>query len=176
MLYEIDGHAPRLAPDAWVAPDATLIGRVIMGPRSTVWFKSMLRADSNDIVIGARSNIQDCCILHVNAGAEGRCEIGDDVTVGHGCIIHACRLMSGAFVGMGAIVLDGAVIEGGGMLAAGALLAPGKRVPAGELWAGNPARRLRAIRPEDRPNLDRVAVHYADLGAAFRARLRPAGP
>ena len=173
MLYELDGVAPTIAPDAWVAPDATVIGNVTLGPRSTIWFKCLVRGDTNRIRIGAGTNIQDCSILHVNPGEEWVCEIGDDVTVGHACIIHACKLLDGAFVGMGATVLDGAVIEGGGMLAAGALLAPGKRIPAGEMWAGSPARKMRDITPKDRAVFDRIAPHYADLGAKYRERLKP---
>ena len=83
--------------------------------------------------------------------------------------------MTGAFVGMGATVLDGAVIETGGMLAANALLTPGKRIPAGELWGGSPARKMRVIPPEERANLDRIAVHYAAMGARYRAGLRAIG-
>ena len=175
MLYELDGISPRIAPDAWVAPDATVIGDVWLGARSTIWFHCLVRGDTNRIRIGDRTNIQDGSILHVNPGEEWTCEIGNDVTVGHGCIIHACKLLDGAFVGMGATVLDGAVIEGGGMLAAGALLAPGKRIPAGELWGGTPARKMRDIPATDRPGLDRIAVHYASLGGRYRTGLKALG-
>ena len=131
MLYELDGVRPTLGPEAWVAPDAAVIGDVVLGARATVWFGCLLRGDTNRIRIGARTNIQDLSVLHVNPGAEWDCIVGDDVTVGHAAIVHACKLHDGAFVGMGATVLDGAVIESGGMLAAGGLLAPGKRIPGG---------------------------------------------
>ena len=172
MLFEIDGVAPTLAADCWVAPDATLIGDVWLGSGSTVWFKCVLRGDTNRIRIGARTNVQDGSILHVNAGAEWGLSIGDDVTIGHACIVHACTLESGAFVGMGATVLDGAVVESGGMLAAGGLLAPGKRIPRGELWGGAPARKMRDIGAEERVRLDAIAVHYAGMGARYRTGLR----
>ena len=175
MLYELDGVSPTVAEGAWVAPDATVIGDVHIGPRSTVWFKCLLRGDTNRIRIGARTNIQDLSVLHVNPGEGWDCIIGDDVTVGHAAIVHACQLHSGAFVAMGATVLDGAVIETGGMLAAGGLLAPGKRIPAGELWAGAPARKMRDIGPEERARLDAIAIHYAAAGARYRAGLKALG-
>ena len=175
MLYELEGIAPRIAADAWVAPDATVIGDVWLGERSTIWFKCLVRGDTNRIRIGDRTNIQDGSVLHVNPGEPWVCEIGNDVTVGHACIIHACKLLDGSFVGMGATVLDGAVIEEGAMLAAGALLTPGKRIPKGELWGGSPARKMRDIPPADRANLDAIAVHYAALGARYRAGLKALG-
>ena len=175
MLYELDGVRPRVAEDAWVAPDATVIGDVWLGSRSTVWFKCLLRGDTNRIRIGERTNIQDGTILHVNPGEEWVCEIGNDVTVGHAAIVHACKLHDRAFVGMGATVLDGAVIEEGAMLAAGALLTPGKRIPRGELWGGSPARKMRDIPEDDRAALDAIAVHYAALGAKYRVGLKPVG-
>lgn len=171
MLYELEGVRPTLAPDSWVAPDATVIGNVHLGAGSTVWFKALVRGDTNSIHIGDRTNVQDGCVLHVNPGPEWVLRIGNDVTIGHACIIHACTLMDHSFVGMGATVLDGAVIEEGAMLAAGALLTPGKRIPRGELWGGSPARKMRDIPPADRLNLDRTAVHYAALGARYRAGL-----
>jgi carbonic anhydrase/acetyltransferase-like protein (isoleucine patch superfamily) len=172
MLYELNGVRPRLAEGAWVAPTAVVIGDVWLGERATVWFGCVLRGDTNRIRIGARSNIQDNSVLHVNAGEEWVCEIGDDVTVGHMAIVHACKLHNSAFVGMGATVLDGAVIEEGAMLAAGGLLTPGKRIPRRELWSGRPARKMRDIDDEERASMDRVAVHYAERGQLFRAGLK----
>jgi len=173
-LYSLEGMAPTLATDAWVAPNATVIGNVWLGVRSSVWFGCVLRGDTNKIRVGARSNIQDGTIVHVNAGEEWMCLIGDDVTIGHAAIIHACRLHDRAFVGMGATVLDGAVIEEGGMLAAGALLTPGKRLGRQELWAGVPARKIRDMPDEERARLDENAAHYADLASRYRTGLRSA--
>ena len=173
-LYALEGVVPTLAADAWVAPTATVIGNVWLGARSSVWFGCVLRGDTNHIRVGARSNIQDGTIVHVNAGPEWVCVIGDDVTVGHAAIIHACRLHDHAFVGMGATVLDGAVIEEGGMLAAGALLTPGKRIGRQELWAGVPARKLRDMPDEERAGLDQNAAHYVELATRYRIGLRSA--
>ncbi|GAC1347810.1 MAG: gamma carbonic anhydrase family protein [Acetobacteraceae bacterium] len=175
MLFELDGVAPRLAEGAWVAPTAVVIGDVWLGERSTIWFNCLLRGDTNRIRIGARTNIQDGSVLHVNPGEEWVCEIGDDVTVGHAAIVHACKLENFAFVGMGATVLDGAVIEAGAMLAAGGLLTPGKRIPRRELWGGRPARKMRDLPDEERTMMDHIAVHYAALGQRYRAGLKQVG-
>lgn len=173
-LYFWGDVAPRIAEDAWVAPNATVIGDVWLAAQSSVWFGCVLRGDTNRIRVGARSNIQDGTIVHVNAGEQWACLIGDDVTIGHAAIIHACQLHDGAFVGMGATVLDGAVIEKGGMLAAGALLTPGKRIGPQELWAGVPARKLRDMPDAERAGLDQNAAHYVELAARYRMGLRSA--
>ena len=175
MLFELDGVAPRLAPGAWVAPTAVVIGDVWLGERSTIWFNCLVRGDTNRIRIGDRTNIQDGSVLHVNPGEEWVCEIGSDVTVGHAAIVHACKLESFAFVGMGATVLDGAVIEEGAMLAAGGLLTPGKRIPKRELWGGRPARKMRDLPDDERAQMDHIAVHYAALGQSYRAGLKQVG-
>ena len=175
MLFEINGVRPQIDPEAWVAPTATVIGDVTLGAGSTVWFGTVIRGDTNRIRIGRRSNFQDGTIVHVNPGEPWSCTIGDDVTVGHACIIHACTLQDRAFVGMGATVLDGAVVESGAMLAAGALLTPGKRIPAGELWGGAPARKLRDITPADRASFDATTASYVRQGQNYRAGLKPLG-
>ena len=175
MLFELDGVAPVLEEGAWVAPTAVVIGNVRLGARATVWFNCLVRGDTNSIRIGARTNIQDNSVLHVNPGEEWKLEIGEDVTVGHMAIVHACRLEDFAFVGMGATVLDGAVIEEGAMLAAGGLLTPGKRIPRRELWGGRPARKMRDLPDEERAQMDHIAVHYAALGQTYRAGLKQIG-
>ena len=167
-LHPFGSHVPQIADDVFVAPGAQLIGRVTIGAGSSIWFNCVLRGDVGAITVGARSNIQDGSIVHVTGGRFDT-HIGDDVLIGHGCIIHGCRIESGAFIGMGAIVLDGAVVEGGGMLAAGALLTPGKRVPAGELWAGRPAKFLRSLSPEDMTANRAGAAGYARLAQLYRA-------
>ena len=129
-----------------------------------------MRGDTNHIRVGARTNIQDGTILHVASGTIP-CIVGDDVTVGHAAIVHACTLEDGSFVGMGATVLDGAVIETGGMLAAGGLLTPGKRIARGELWGGTPARKIRDRPPAEIEQFRGNAVHYMELAARFKAGL-----
>lgn len=173
-IYSFEGATPRIAPDAFIAPSAAVIGNVEIGARSSVWFHCVLRGDTNIIRIGARCNIQDGTIIHVDH-SDFAAIIGDDVSIGHAAIVHACTLKNRAFVAMGATVMDGAVIEEGGMLGAGALLSPGKVIGPNELWLGAPARLKRVMSAEERAGWDNTAVHYADLAARFRAGLRPAG-
>jgi len=170
-IWLLDGVRPRIHASAWVAPNAVVIGDVEIGAQSGIWFNCVLRGDTNIIRIGACTNIQDGTIIHVNAGESMACLIGDDVTVGHGAVIHACRLHDRAFVGIGAIVLDEAEIEPHGVLAAGAVLTPGKRLPAGELWAGAPARKLRDLSAQDRDRFSLNAPAYVQHALRFKQGL-----
>ncbi|MCK8786826.1 gamma carbonic anhydrase family protein [Roseomonas sp. NAR14] len=165
-----EGTVPQVAASAFVAPTALVLGRVVIGADSSIWYHCVLRGDTNDITIGARSNIQDGTIIHVNAGAEATL-IGDDVTVGHAAIVHACTLHHRAFVGMGATVLDRAVIEEGGVLGAGGVLPPGKRIGRNELWMGSPAKLVRVLTEEQRAVFDRTAPHYVELARRHKASL-----
>lgn len=160
------GKTPRVASDAFVAPGAHLIGDVEIGAASSIWFGCVLRGDVFELRVGPRSNIQDNTVVHVVSGGPGT-YIGADVTVGHGCILHACRIADRGFVGMGSVVLDKAVVESDAMLAAGALLTPGKRVPSGELWAGRPARRVRELRPDEVARIRESAERYAALAQEY---------
>jgi carbonic anhydrase/acetyltransferase-like protein (isoleucine patch superfamily) len=173
-VFSLDGVTPKVAPDAFIAPSAAVIGDVEIGSESGIWFHCLVRGDLNIIRIGARTNIQDGTVIHVDSGGLAT-YIGDDVTVGHNAVIHACTLKNRAFVGISATVLDGAVIEEGGMLAAGGLLTPGKRIGPMELWAGTPAKLLRVMAPEERAKFDRNAVVYRDLAKRFRTGLRSVG-
>ena len=168
--FPFEGKLPKIDATAWVAPTAVVVGDVEIGPDSSVWYHCVLRGDTNIMRIGARTNIQDGSILHLNAGAEPLL-IGDDVTIGHACIVHACTLKNRAFVGMGATVLDRAVIEEGGMLGAGGLLTPGKVIGPNELWTGAPAKLARVMTAEERARFDKTAVHYVELARRHRASL-----
>ena len=171
-LFALDGVAPRIAPDAFIAPTAAVIGNVEIGAESSVWFHCVLRGDTNIIRVGRRVNIQDGTIIHVNAGEGFATLIGDDVTIGHAAIVHACVLHDRAFVAMGATVLDGAVIEEDGVLAAGGLLPPGKRIGRYELWQGTPAKLVRVLSPEERAQkFDSTVPHYVENAARFRRGL-----
>jgi carbonic anhydrase/acetyltransferase-like protein (isoleucine patch superfamily) len=174
LLYALDGVAPTIHPTAWVAPTAVLIGDVRLGPGANIWFNCVLRADTNPIIVGARSNIQDGTVIHVDH-AECFTDIGDDVTIGHSAIIHACVLRNRAFIGMGATVMDGAVVEEAGLLGARGLLGPRKRIGPQELWAGAPARLVRVMTDEERAGWDETVPHYIGLSNRFRNGLRPAG-
>ena len=163
-ILTFEGKAPHIDQTAWIAPTAVVIGDVEIGPQSSIWFHCVLRGDTNFIRIGARTNVQDGSILHVNRETFP-CILGNDVTVGHAAIVHACTVEDGAFVGMGATVMDGAVIEAGGVLAAGALLPPRKRVGQRELWAGSPARFVRVLGEEEQGRFAATTAHYVALAA-----------
>lgn len=143
-FYPYKNTLPTVAPDAFIAPGAKLIGDVVIGPETGIWFNCVVRGDVAEVRIGARTNVQDGSVIHVTRGGHPTI-IGDEVTIGHMTMIHAARLESRCFVGMGALVMDDTIIESGGMLAAGAMLTPGKRLPAGELWAGRPAKKMRDL-------------------------------
>lgn len=163
-----DKH-PVIAPDAFVAPNAAVIGDTEIGERSSIWFGCVLRGDVNSIRVGSDTNIQDGTVVHVTRAKFGTV-IGSGVTIGHLALVHGCTLEDHAFVGMQATVMDGCVIESEGMLAAGALLTPGKRIARGELWAGRPAKLMRRLDTDEFRNIHDTAAHYARLAASYRAQ------
>ncbi|HSM11580.1 MAG TPA: gamma carbonic anhydrase family protein [Lysobacter sp.] len=160
---------PTLGQRTYVDPAAVVIGDVVLGDDASIWPGCVVRGDVNFIRIGARTNIQDGSIIHVSHdGPHAKLGgfatvIGADVTIGHKAIIHACRIGDAALIGMGAIVLDGAVVEPRGFVGAGALVAPGKVVGEGELWLGNPARRVRVLSEAEIEGLYYSAQHYVRL-------------
>lgn len=166
LIRDYKGATPTIADDAFIAENAVIIGNVEIGEQSSIWYGCVLRGDVECIRIGARSNIQDGTIIHVTADKFGT-YIGDDVLVGHNAVIHGCTLKDGAFVGMGAIVLDGVVVETGAMVAAGALVTPGKTVKSGELWGGNPAKKMRDLTSEQRAGLKHGTDHYVDVASNY---------
>ncbi len=168
LIIPFAGKSPVIAPDAFIAPNATIIGDVVIGPGSSVWYGCILRGDYNPIRVGARTNIQDGSVVHIDSRVQGTF-IGDDITVGHMCLIHACTLESGSFVGNKATVMDAALVESGAMVAAGALVAPRKRVPAGELWGGTPARKIRDLTEAQRATLTVTAKAYAAFAQEHKA-------
>ncbi|MSP21054.1 MAG: gamma carbonic anhydrase family protein [Alphaproteobacteria bacterium] len=167
IVLPYKGVAPALAPDVFIAPTAAVIGDTHIGAGSSVWFAATVRGDVNEIRIGARTNIQDGTTVHVTTGGHGT-YIGNDVTVGHNAIIHACTIEDLCLIGMGACLMDGVVVEKNAMVAAGALVTPNKRIPSGQLWAGAPARFMRVLLPEELAEIAESAQHYADLAQAYR--------
>lgn len=166
--YPFNGQSPRIAPDAWVAPGAQVIGDVEIGAGASVWYNVVIRGDVMPIRIGARSNIQDGSVVHVTRKLAAT-TIGEDVLVGHMALIHGCTLMDRSFVGLGAIVMDGCVIEPEGMLGAGALLSPGKRIGARELWLGRPAKFVRLLDDAEVVRNAMGAAGYVELAKLHRA-------
>ncbi|MCB2107158.1 MAG: gamma carbonic anhydrase family protein [Rhodobacteraceae bacterium] len=170
LILPWKGVWPTISADAFIAPNATIIGDVVIGARSSVWFNCVLRGDVNYIRIGEGTNIQDGTVVHVSTN-DGPTLIGNDILIGHLALIHGCKLEDGCFVGMSATVMDDAVVESGAMVAAGALVGPGKRIPGGQLWAGKPAKFKRDLRAEE---LDQTKVQtrrYAELAAIYKAML-----
>ncbi len=169
-LYALHDSAPNLAPGAWVAPSADLIGDVRVGERASVWFGAIIRADNTPISVGADSNIQDGAVCHSDPGAP--LTIGAGVTVGHQAILHGCTVGDGALIGMGARVLNGAVIGARCLVGAGALVTEGKIFEPGKLIVGSPARAIRALSDGEMAALAVSAAHYALKAADFAANLR----
>lgn len=167
-IREFQQHQPALGERVWIDPAATVIGRVRLDDDVSVWPGAVLRGDVNSITVGARTNIQDGSICHVthdgpySPGGEPLV-LGEDITVGHGAILHACRIGDRCLIGMGALVLDGAVIENDVMLAAGSLVSPGKRLESGWLYRGQPARPARELSERELEMLRYSAANYVRL-------------
>ncbi len=170
LILPYEGCVPTIADDAFIAPNATVIGDVVIGCESSIWFNCLLRGDVNEIRVGERTNIQDGTIVHVSGEGQGA-YIGRDITIGHMALIHACTLEDGCFIGMNATVMDDSIVEGGALVAAGALVPPGKRVLAGQLWGGTPARYLRDVRESDLEIFRYTAPHYVKLAHQYRKGL-----
>lgn len=166
-LHSFEGHVPVLAEGAWVAPSAQVIGRVTLGEDVGIWWGAVLRGDINTITIGARSNIQDNAVVHLadNYGVE----LGEDVVVGHGAIIHACKIGNNVLVGMGSIVMDGAEIGDDCVIAAGALVPPGKKIPAGSLVVGAPGKVARETTQAERDSNRAMARKYIKVKQGAQA-------
>ncbi|MCE1177982.1 MAG: gamma carbonic anhydrase family protein [Micrococcales bacterium] len=159
--YAVQGHSPSIAESAWCADDADLIGQVTLGEESSVWFTSVLRADGDAITIGARSNIQDGCVLHTDPGRPLR--VGDDVSVGHRAVLHGCTIGDRVLVGMGAIVLNGATVGAGSLIAAGTVILEGTEIPPGSLVAGVPGKVRRETTEQEQGHIALNAAHYVQL-------------
>ncbi len=173
-LRSYRGSAPRLGQRVYIDPAATVIGDVTLGDDVSIWPGAVLRGDVQRIQVGARSNIQDGAIVHVThdgpyAPGGLPCVIGAGVTVGHGAVVHACRIGDGCLIGMHATVLDGAVLGQYGFVGAGSLIAPGKVVGDGELWVGNPARLVRKLSEQQIEQLQYSADHYVRLKDEYLA-------
>ncbi len=160
--------APQIGKRVWIDPDATVIGDVRLGDDASIWPRTVLRGDVNTIRIGARTNVQDGTIGHVTHDgpySPGGLPLilGEDITVGHGAILHACRIGDRCLIGMGALILDGAVIDDDVMLAAGSLVSPGKKLESGWLYRGRPAEPVRKLSEKELEMLRYSAAHYVRL-------------
>jgi gamma-carbonic anhydrase len=161
-VCEYGGASPRLGRAVFVAENAVLIGNVVLGDDVSIWFGAVLRADVEKIVVGARTNIQDNAVLHVDL-PDIATVLGDDVTVGHAAVLHGCRVGNGALIGMHATVLNNAVIGEGAIVAAHALVPPGMHVPPRTLVAGVPAKVRRELTDEEVEHVKRGVRTYLEL-------------
>ncbi len=170
MIISFEGRSPRIHPTAFIAPTAVLIGDVEIGEHASIWFGAVLRADHPDhgIRIGARTSIQDNCVLHVSA--RGATIVGDGVTVGHGAVFESCTIGEGSLIGMNAVVLHGASIGKGALVAAGSVVPEGMEVPAGSLVAGIPARVRKQLEGESANWVRNSADHYVELADQYLAQ------
>lgn len=171
-IYQLDGVRPTIADDVFVAPNASVIGDVVIGASSSVWFGVVMRGDVFPIRIGSRTNIQDNSVVHVTGG-KTMTTIGDDVTVGHSVIVHGCTVGHRCLIGMGSIVLDGAVIDDEAFIAAGALVPPGMHVPSRSMVMGRPGKVVRSVRPDELEAMTFAARDYVRNARAFISALRP---
>lgn len=170
-LYALDGVSPEIAASAWIAPGAQVMGRVALGDDASVWYGAVLRGDNAAIAVGARTNIQDGCILHTDD--DYPLSLGADVTVGHRAVLHGCTIEAGCLIGMGACVMNGAVIGEGSIIGAGALVTEGTRVPPRSLMLGMPAGRVRDATSDEARRALASAAHYVAQAARHRDGLTP---
>ncbi len=170
MIFSLDGVAPQIDADAWVAPGAQVMGRVSLGPGVGIWFGAVLRGDNEPIVVGEATNIQENSVLHTDMGFP--LTIGRDCTIGHKAMLHGCTIGDGTLIGMGATILNGAKIGKGCLIGACALVTEGKEIPDGSLVMGSPGRVVRQLDEAARARLLASAAGYRANAARFRAGLR----
>jgi carbonic anhydrase/acetyltransferase-like protein (isoleucine patch superfamily) len=169
MIVEFEGYRPRVSATAFIASTAVLVGNVIIEDDASVWYGAVLRADHGEpaIIVGAGSNVQDNCVIHV---AEDRgTTLGKSVTVGHGAILEGCDIDDDALIGMNAVVLDHARVGAGSLVAAGATVLAGMQIPPGQLVAGSPARVKKAIEGNSAVWIEHSARYYTELARRYRA-------
>jgi carbonic anhydrase/acetyltransferase-like protein (isoleucine patch superfamily) len=171
-MYALDDLIPQTPGEGrfWIAPDAQVVGHVILAEDVGIWFGAAIRGDNEPIRIGARSNIQEGAVLHSDMGFP--LTIGADVTIGHRAILHGCTIGDGALIGMGATVMNGARIGAGSIIGAGALVTEGKEIPEGSLVMGAPAKVIRALDAETRQRLLGSAAHYVENSRRFAKGMR----
>lgn len=174
QLRPFGSATPSVGARAYLDSTVLVIGQVVLGDDVSLWPYVVARGDVNEIVIGARTNIQDLSMLHVThdgpySPGGFALEIGSDVTVGHKCLLHACRIGDRCLIGMGSIVMDGAVVEDEVLLGAGSLVSPGKRLQSGFLYRGNPLQKVRELRDAEREMLRYSAAHYVRLKDRYLA-------
>lgn len=163
---------PDVAPSAWIAPGAFVVGDVHLGEGSSVWYGAVLRGDTEPIRVGARTNVQDGCVLHADPGFPAT--VGEGCVVGHNAVVHGCEIGDGCLIGMGATILNGAKIGAGSIVAAGAVVPENREFPPRSLIVGIPAKRAGEVTEEQTKNIVRGAGEYVERAAMHRASLQRA--
>ncbi|MDX5357733.1 MAG: gamma carbonic anhydrase family protein [Rhodobacterales bacterium] len=171
MIYALDGHAPQIHPEAWVAPGAHVMGKIVLEEAASIWFGAVLRGDNEEIRIGRGSNVQENCVFHTDMGYP--LTIGTNCTIGHKAMLHGCTIGDGSLVGMGATILNGARIGKGCLIGAGALITEGKEIPDGALVMGAPGKVVRVLDAEAQARLIKSAEGYQANARRFLAGLTP---
>jgi carbonic anhydrase/acetyltransferase-like protein (isoleucine patch superfamily) len=169
-IYQLDNMTPNLAPGAWVADSAEVIGQVELGKNVSVWFGSVIRGDSEKVSIGEGSNVQDACVLHADEGVP--LVIGQRVSLGHQAMLHGCQIGDGSLVGIGAVILNHAKIGKNCLVGARALVTEGKEFPEGSMILGSPAKVVRPLTEAEILGLERIAQHYIDNAERFRTGMK----
>lgn len=167
LLKPVRGIHPQFGDTCWFADNATIVGEVVMGRDCTVWFNAVVRGDVNRITIGDRTNIQDGAVIHCTYQKYAT-TIGSSVSIAHNAVVHGCTVEDNVLIGMGAIVMDGAVVGTGSIIAAGAIVTQHTVVPPGSIYAGNPARLLKAVSPEQAGIFARTANNYVMYADWYR--------
>lgn len=170
-LYALGALEPQIAADSWIAPDANLIGQVVIEEGASVWFCSTIRADHEEIRVGAGSNVQENVVMHVDAGFP--LTIGKDCTIGHKAMLHGCTIGENSLIGMGATVLNGAKIGRNCLIGAGALITEGKEIPDNSLVMGAPGKIIRTLDAAAEEKLRQSALGYQSNMRRYRDELRP---
>lgn len=173
MIYEVDGTAPALQGDNFVAPNAAVMGKVTLKRGATVWWGVTIRGDNDHIEIGEDVNVQDGSVLHTDTGYPLRLARG--VSIGHLVMLHGCTVGENSLIGIGAIVLNGAVIGRDCLVGAGALVPESKAIPDGSLVLGVPGKVIRSLTPEEIERNRHISRHYVERGARYRKGLKPVG-
>jgi carbonic anhydrase/acetyltransferase-like protein (isoleucine patch superfamily) len=169
LVVDFGDRRPAIDPTAWAAPGCTIVGSVRLAPGASVWYGCVLRADTEDISIGAGSNIQDGCVVHADPGFPT--VVGSGVSVGHRAVLHGCTIEDDVLIGMGSVILNGARIGSGSLVAAGAVVLEGTVIPPGSLVAGLPARVRRELSEDERAGIVRNAEGYANRARAHAAAM-----
>jgi carbonic anhydrase/acetyltransferase-like protein (isoleucine patch superfamily) len=170
MLIPLAGVIPRVDPSAYVQQSAQVVGDVAIGAQSSVWFNAVIRGDVHHIRIGRRTNIQDNATVHATTDRWPTL-IGNEVTVGHGVILHGCTIADRCLIGMGAIVMDGVELGELCMIGAGTLVPPGMKIPERRLVVGSPARIMRVLRPDEIEQIQRSAENYVERARQYAAEM-----